>query len=100
MPYRDDDRRWLVHEQVDVFRHNDIAVDAGPVTRTGTLQLLLDEGFGVRIGEEGKTAVTTEGDEVERFALLISFEPIRHGRSVADDLILEVRLNGPIERYR
>jgi hypothetical protein len=87
-------RRRLVHDQVEVFRHDDIGVDAGVMTRTGLLESLLDEGFGVWIGEEWKAAITTEGNEVERFGLLISLETERHGMSVVDDLRLRFRLNG------
>jgi hypothetical protein len=70
---RDEDRRRLVHEQVDVLGHDDIGVDTGLMTGTGLLQLLLDEGFRVGIGEEWETVETAEGDEVESFGLLISF---------------------------
>lgn len=37
-----------------------------------------DEGFRLRGGEVGETVVTTEGDEVEGFGLLVSLEAVGH----------------------
>ena len=68
----DEDLQWLVHQEVDVFRHQDVGVDAGTVSGSGLLELLFDDGLGVWVGEEGQPAVTTEGDEVEGLSLLVS----------------------------
>ena len=67
--------------------HYDVGVDAGLMTRTGFLELVLDDEFRFGIGEEWKAAVAAEGDEVKGFGLLISFEAVRHGMSVVGESV-------------
>jgi hypothetical protein len=73
-----EDGRWLVDQQVDMLGHEHVGIDAGTVTGSGLFEDGFDGGFGVGIVEVGKTVVTTEGDEVERFGLLVPLETVRH----------------------
>ena len=45
----DEDVGWLVHQEVDVFGHQDVGVDAGTVVGSGLLELVFDDGLGVRV---------------------------------------------------
>lgn len=51
-------------EQVDVFGHEDVAEDVEVVGGAEFFELVEEGGAGAVVVEEGKTAVTTEGDEV------------------------------------
>lgn len=73
----------LADEQVDMFRHDDVAANDEAIPAADLLEGLLENVAGQRRVEQGATAVATEGDEVEAAGLLISLEPLRHGTGVS-----------------
>jgi hypothetical protein len=62
-----EDGRWLVDEQMDVLRHQDVGVDPRLMPRARHFQYGLHGVFGLRRFEKRKTVKATEGDKVESF---------------------------------
>lgn len=60
----------LVDEEMDVFGHEDVGVDAGLMTGASLFEDGFERGFGFGLFEVGETVEAAEGDEVERFGLL------------------------------
>ena len=70
---------WFAEEQVDVLGHEDVGVDVEVVGATSSFDDMFDDVFGLGCFEVRKTAVTTEGDEVELVRVLAAFEAQGHG---------------------
>ena len=69
----------LAEEEMDVFGHEDVAVDVQVVAFSGGFEGVFEEGV-VR-GEGGLAAIAAEGDEVEMSLFLISFDHPTSGSS-------------------
>ena len=62
-----------------MFRHNDVADHAEPITATGLFEGAFQDVLRAGRVEEGLPPVTSEGDEVETVRLLETDESPRHG---------------------
>jgi hypothetical protein len=80
---RHEDRWWLVDEQMDVLRHQDVRVDPRLMSCTSRFQYGLNCLLGARRIEQRKTVKATESDEVKSFRFLEPFQTIRHGPIIA-----------------
>jgi hypothetical protein len=65
---------WFAEEEVDVFGHEDVGVEAEVVGAASSFDDLFEDVFGPGCFEVWKTAVTTEGDEVELACVLAAFK--------------------------
>jgi hypothetical protein len=74
-----EDRKWLVDEQMYVLGHQDVGIDPSLVSCTSQFQYGLNCLLGSRRIEERETAKATEGDEMESFRFLEPFQTVRHG---------------------
>lgn len=63
----------LGDEEVDVLGHEDVTEDIKLVAGTESFEFFEEDGSGAVVVEIGKTAVTTEGDEVIVTLSLIAF---------------------------
>ena len=92
------DRWWLVDEQVDVLGHQDVSVDSGLMTCTNPFQNSLDCVLGVRCFKERETVKATECDEVKCLRLLEPLQTVRHASIVDcaaisfEDPLIAIRL--------
>ena len=66
-------------EQVDVFRHHDVADHVEPITAPGLFERAFEDILRAGCVEEGLPPVTSEGDEVETLGLLETNKSPRHG---------------------
>jgi hypothetical protein len=69
----------LAGEKVNVLGHEDVGVDDEVMGVPGLFDDSFEDVFGFGFFEVGKTAVTTEGDEVELACLLAAFKADGHG---------------------
>jgi hypothetical protein len=65
---------WFAEEEVDVLGHEDVGVEAEVVGAAGSFDDLFEDVLGLGCFEVRKTAVTTEGDEVELACVLAAFK--------------------------
>ena len=74
-----EDRWWLVHEQMDVFGHQNVCVDPCLMPGPRPFQHGLDRLPRSERFKQRQTVKATEGDEVKSFRLLKPFQATRHG---------------------
>jgi len=75
----DENRWWLVDEQMDVLRHQNVGVDPRLMSCASQFKYGLNCVLGVRRIEKRETVKATESDEVESFCFLEPFQIVRHG---------------------
>jgi hypothetical protein len=75
---RQEDERRLVDEQVDMFRHQEVSIDAGLVTGPSLFENDLKRFLGCRRFKKRKTVEATEGNEVKGFGVLEPLEAVGH----------------------
>jgi hypothetical protein len=76
---------------MDVLGHDDVGVEGEIVGTAGSFDDLFEDVFGFGGLEVGKTAVTTEGDEVGLASVMAAFEAQWHGWILAGALGKAVR---------
>ena len=76
---RHNDRRRLIHQQVDMLGHQDVGVDSSPMTCPNLLRNSFDRILGFRRFKERETVTATEGDEVKGLGFLEPFQTVGHG---------------------
>ena len=69
-------------QEMDVLRHDDVAVDAKSVTPPHSIQRQLNFAPRIRRQQQRSPVITAEGDEMRLSGLMESFEQRRQGRSV------------------
>ena len=74
-----EDRWWLVDEQMDVLGHQDVGVDPRLMSRTSQFQYGLNCVLGAWGIEKRETVKATERDEVESFCSLEPLQAVGHG---------------------
>ena len=65
---------WFAEEEVDVLGHEDVGVEEEVVRATSSFDDLFEDVLGLGCFEVRKTAVATEGDEVELACVLAAFK--------------------------
>jgi hypothetical protein len=81
------DRRWQCHlsfvnQQMEVFRHNDVAENPELILQAGFFEDLQEDVAASWAAQDGKTVITAAGDEVEVSYSVISCESRGHFRSI------------------
>lgn len=74
-----EDGRRLVHQQMNMLRHQDVSVDSCLMSGTGRLQHGLDRIPGPVRFKQSKPVKTTEGDEVKGFGPVEAPQTAWHG---------------------
>jgi hypothetical protein len=72
-------------QQVDMFRHDDIAAHEESIPMAGFFQGLEKTIAGTWSSEQRIAVLTTEGEEMETPSFLVTLETPRHGHSVIRD---------------
>src|SRR6202165_2419546 len=55
---------WFTHEQVDMFRHHDIAETTDAITSAHLFKAIFEDATRMWRRQQRRTAITTEGEEV------------------------------------
>lgn len=69
---------WFVHEQVYVFRHDNVSIHADRKAPARYLQLAQEQAACLRRVQPCLTTIATEGDVMKLTALLKTLETPRH----------------------
>ena len=68
----------LADEEVDVFGHQDVAVDVEAVLLAAGFQDFFETDAGGVVVKEGEAAITAEGDEMKMALMLVALQTGRH----------------------
>jgi hypothetical protein len=69
----------FTNQEMNVFRHDHVSVDAQPIAMTRSFQRILEAVSSRRTSEQRLAVITTEGEKVGLPSFLVALQPPRHG---------------------